>query len=244
MFMQSLLLPFLSVLIISFISLAGIVFFVFKNKNIERFLFYIISFSAGTLLGGAFFHLIPEALEKNFSKSVFVLVIAGFSLFYLLERFLRWHHCHKEGCQTHKILGYQNLAGDSVHNFIDGLIIVSAFSVSIELGMVVSLSVILHEIPQEIGDFGVLLYSGFSKKKALLFNFLSALLAVLGVLLGYFLISKTENIINYLLPLAAGGFIYIASADLIPELHREENLKKSFSAFALFIIAVGLMFFL
>ena len=239
--MSVLLLSFFFVLIISLISLIGVIIFVFKNKNIEKFLFYIISFSAGTLLGGAFFHLIPEALEDNETKGVFILIVIGFSFFYLMERFMRWHHCHKEDCQTHKILGYQNLCGDGIHNFIDGLIIISAFSVSVELGIAISLSVILHEIPQEIGDFGVLLYSGFTMKKALFFNFLSALSALLGVLIGYFLITRTEGLINILLPFAAGGFIYIASADLIPELHREKNIKKSFTAFVLFLTAIAVM---
>ncbi len=235
----------ISVFLVSLLSILGIIFFVFlSKKDLQKVTFLAVSFSAGGLLGGAFFHLIPEALESQNSRSVFALVFVGFSIFYIMERFLLWHHCHKENCQTHKILGYQNLFGDGIHNFIDGLIIVSSFSVDTTLGMAVTISVILHEIPQEIGDFGVLLYSGFSKKKAIFFNFLSALLAFLGVIVGYFLIGKIENLVEIMLPLAGGGFIYIASADLIPELHREKNIWKSLGAFLLFVSAIGLMFFI
>lgn len=229
---------------VSLVSLIGIFFLGLSHKKLESILLWMISFSAGSLIGGAFFHLLPESLEVMDSLTVFKVVLVGFVAFYLTERILLWHHCHDANCETHKILGYQNIIGDGVHNFIDGLIIVSSFSVSPALGIAVTLSVLLHETPQEIGDFGVLIYSGFSKTKALMFNLLSALLAIVGVLVGYFLIGRTEIIIQYLLPFAAGGFIYIGASDLIPELHREKNRKKSLISFVFFIIAILFMLFL
>ena len=228
--------------IVSLASFSGVLVLVISKKEIQQeLLLLLVSFSTGALMGGAFFHLIPESLERLAPLSMSKLVILGFSLFYLLERGMRWHHCHKKDCDTHKILGYQNLIGDGLHNFIDGLVIVAAFSSNIALGWVVLVSIASHEIPQEIGDFGVLLYSGFSKTKALWFNFLSALAALLGILVGYFLISKIELLVSTFLSLAAGGFIYIAASDLIPEIHREKSLRKSALAFGMFIIAIGMM---
>lgn len=242
--MQALFYSLLAALSVSAISLVGILIIGISKKKLEAVLFYLVSFSAGSLLGGAFFHLLPEALEGTEALDVFKVVLVGFLLFFILERILRWHHCHKMDCDTHKILGYQNLAGDGVHNFIDGLIIISAFFVDISLGFAVTLSVILHEIPQEIGDFGVLLYSGFSKTKAIIFNLLSALFSIAGVLVGFVLITRIESVVSLLLPFAAGGFMYIAASDLIPELHREKNVKKSLIASILFALAILFMLIL
>ncbi len=239
--MQALFYSLLAALSVSTISLVGILIIGTSKKKLEVVLFYLISFSAGSLLGGAFFHLLPEALEGAEALNVFKVVLVGFILFFVLERILRWHHCHKMDCDTHKILGYQNLAGDSIHNFVDGLIIISAFSVDMSLGFAVTLSVILHEIPQEIGDFGVLLYSGFSKGKAIIFNLLSALLSIAGVLVGFVLITRVESVVNLLLPFAAGGFMYIAASDLIPELHQEKNVKKALLASIFFVLAILFM---
>jgi zinc and cadmium transporter len=228
--------------IVSFISFSGVLVLIVTQKEIQQeLLLLLVSFSAGALMGGAFFHLIPEALEELDSLTMSKLIVLGFSLFYLLERGMRWHHCHKKDCNTHKVLGYQNLIGDGLHNFIDGLAIIAAFSNNVALGWIVLVSIASHEIPQEIGDFGVLLYSGFSKAKALLFNFLSALTSLAGIFIGYFLISKISSLVSFLLPLAAGGFIYIAASDLIPELHREKSLRKSVLAFGMFIAAIGMM---
>ena len=241
--MNPLIAALLAALAVSAVSLIGILI-AGKHKRLNDILFLLVSFSAGSLLGGAFFHLLPESLESAGSLDVFKLVLMGFVVFYLLERVLRWHHCHKMDCDEHKVLGYQNLVGDGVHNFIDGLIIVSAFSVSLPLGIAVTVSVVLHEIPQEIGEFGVLLYSGFSKTKAVMFNLLSAFLAVAGVLVGYLLITSVNSIVSLLLPFAAGGFMYIAATDLVPELHREKNIAKSLMAFMVFMIAIVFMLWL
>ncbi len=229
-------------LVASLVSLVGVVFLGLAQKRQKRWLFGLISFSAGALLGGAFLHLLPEALEElESAQAVFRLALGGFVLFFLLERVLLWHHCHEDHCETHRLLGYQNLVGDGLHNFLDGLVLLAAFSVNIEVGLAATLAVVLHEIPQEIGDFAVLLYSGFSRVKAIVFNLISASLAILGVIVGFFLLDRIPHLVGFLLPIAAGGFIYIAAADLIPELHREKSLQKSLSAFGLFLVALVVM---
>ena len=233
----------LGALAISLISIIGILVLTFKEKVLNKALFWIISFSTGALLGGAFFHLLPEAIEEFGNPlQLFQFTLIGLALFFIIERILRWHHCHEIDCDIHpRHLGYLNLIGDGIHNLLDGLIIFSAFSVSPALGIPVLFSIALHEIPQEIGDYGILLYAGFSKIKALIYNFISALAAILGVILGYFLINQIDNLNNFLLPLAAGGFIYIAASDLIPELHKQTNLKKSLISFFIFVLALIFM---
>ncbi len=231
-------------LIVSLLSLVGISLLILKKEKLEKILFFLVSFSAGSLLGGAFFHLLAESLEKSSSFTVFKYAFIGFSVFFILEKILHWHHCHnrnENSCGNKKILGLQNLIGDGVHNFIDGLIIVSAFAVNPGLGVAVTISVALHELPQELSDFGVLLYSGFSRGKALFYNLFSALFAVLGALMGYFFIQQSQELILFLIPFAAGGFIYIAASDLIPEINKEKSLRKSLLSFAFFILAVLMM---
>ena len=240
--MSTLLWALLGALIVSLISLAGVIVLSVSDKTLKKILFVFVSFSAGALLGGAFFHLLPEAIgEFGNVKKIFQYVVIGICIFFVLEKVLRWHHCHDKECEVHKHIGSLNLVGDAMHNFLDGVIIISAFSVSNVFGWTILISIALHEIPQEIGDFGVLLYSGFTKKKAIFYNLISASIAFLGVLAGYFLINKIENINNILLPLAAGGFMYIASSGLIPELHKETSIKKSFLSFIILVIALIFM---
>jgi len=202
---------------------------------------FLVSLSAGALMGGAFLHLIPESLENFSSNLIFIYVLLGFIVFFLIEKIFHWRHCHDGKCPIHTF-AYINLLGDSVHNFIDGLIIAAAFIFNTQLGIITTLAVALHEIPQEIGGFGVLIYGGFKKIKALLFNFITALTAILGGIIGYFLSSYIENSLIYLLPFAAGGFIYIAASDLIPEIRKELNIKKSLLNFAIFIIGILIMY--
>jgi len=225
---------------VSLISFAGVLTLSFKEKLLNKLTLLLVAFSAGALIGGAFLHLIPEALEGGMADSIFLYVILGFVVFYILEKVLRWRHCHKGKCDVH-MFTYLNLVGDTVHNFIDGLIIVASFIVDLKLGFVTTLAVIAHEIPQEFGDFGVLIYGGFTKTKALLYNFLSGLAAILGAIVGYFLYSVMQESIIYLLPLTAGGFIYIAASDLIPELHKESDIKKSLMPFIFFLIGLAFM---
>lgn len=228
-------------LIVSLISLAGIITLLLKERLLGEILLLLISFSAGALIGGAFLHLIPEAVEKSGHSQVYSLVIIGFILFFILEKYLHWRHCHEGKCDIHTFT-YLNLFGDGAHNFIDGIIIGSSFVVNVNFGIATSFAIIMHEIPQEIGDFGVLVYGGLSKHKALFYNFLSAATAILGTIIGFILASASDIFLKLLMPLAAGGFIYIASCDLVPELHKEQDIRKATLAMAAFILGVAFMY--
>ncbi len=227
-------------IIVSAISLIGAVSLVMKEGFLDKVLLLLIGFSAGGLIGGAFLHLMPEALEQASDVNVFLSVIIGFVIFFVLERYLHWRHCHKGKCDVH-VFTYLNIIGDGIHNFTDGLVIGASFVVGLKFGILTTLVIIFHEIPQEIGDFGVLVYGGFSKIRALFYNFLSALTCIAGTFIGYMISSGVEKFSVYLLPVIAGGFIYIASCDLIPELHKQPGLKRAtlsviaFSAGVLFI---------
>jgi len=233
--------------LISFIAFAGALILFLKDKLLDRILLVLVAFSAGALMGGAFFHLIPEALENvglENSLNVFLYVICGFLTFFILENFIKWHHCHKREHPKIMPFSYLILVSDAVHNFIDGLIIAVAFVSSFSIGIITTLVVAFHEIPQEIGDFGVLIYGGIKKGKALLLNFLSAITVVLGGVVGYFISGEISGSITFLLGFAAGSFIYIASSDLIPEIKTCDALKKSTSYFFVFLFGIGLMLFL
>lgn len=226
-------------ILVSLISLIGIFTLGIKTKIFDRILVLLVAFAAGGLIGGAFLHLLPEAIDRYGCDLVFLYVLIGFTIFFLMERFLYWRHCHDGVCDVHTFT-YLNLIGDGVHNFTDGLIIAASFTTDIKLGIVTTLAVILHEVPQEIGDFGILVYGGFSKSKALLFNFICALAAILGALIGYILSGITEDISLFLISFTAGGFIYIAASDLLPELHKQKDTREANIAFITFIL--GLIF--
>lgn len=232
----------ISTFIVSLISLVGVIGLAFNKKILNKMLLILIGFAAGGLLGGTFFHLLPEALESMPSLNVFLLLILGYISFFILEKILHWRHCHEGECKIHPF-GYLILVGDTLHNFIDGMIITASYLTSIKLGIITTLVVILHEIPQEIGDFSVLVYSGFSRTKALMFNFISALAAVLGAFVCYFILTFFSNFSILLLPLTGGGFIYIATSDLVPELHKEPDKMKSFIAFLSFLFGISLLLF-
>ena len=230
-----------STFLVSLISLVGIFTLAIKDNLLHKILFCLIGFSAGALIGSAFLHILPECLENNKSTTVFSYLILGIIIFFIMERFLHWRHCHEEGvCKTHAFT-YLTLVGDGFHNFIDGMVIAASFVVSFQLGAVTTLAIILHEIPQELSDFAILVYGGFTKKKALLFNFASALTAMVGALAGYFINDYIQGFSNFILPLTAGGFIYIATSDLIPELHKENDLKRSMAAFSAFLLGIIFM---
>jgi zinc and cadmium transporter len=221
----------LSVTAISLISLIAIFALYLKEKTLKRFLTYMVSFSTGGLFGGALFHLLPEITnELGFTPLISAYVLSGILFSFVVEKFVHWRHCHNPKHIHEKVhtFAYMNLFGDGVHNFIDGLIIGASYLISVPTGIATTIAVILHEIPQEIGDFGVLLHGGFSRKKALFFNFLTALTAIVGVLIALIIGSHSEHLTVFLIPFAAGSFIYIAGSDLIPELHKEKNTKKSF----------------
>lgn len=222
------------------ISLIGVFTLAIKDELLQRILFCLIGFSAGALIGGAFLHLLPEAFQKTKSDCVFYYLIAGIVLFFLMERYFHWRHCHEDNCDIHAFT-YLNLIGDGLHNFIDGMVIAASFTASVKLGLVTTLAIILHEIPQELGDFAVLVYGGFTKQKALFFNFISALTAMLGALAGYFISGLAQGFTSFILPFTAGGFIYIAASDLIPQIHKEKDLGRSTAAFIAFLFGIVFM---
>jgi zinc and cadmium transporter len=230
-------------IVISFGSIVGIVTFSVKEKTLNKILFSLVSLSAGTMIGGAFLHLIPEALEKLSVDKTFIVVILSFSIFFIIEKFLHWRHCHDAHCKVHTF-GTMNLIGDGIHNFTDGLIIASTFMISSPLGISVSLAIALHEIPQEVSDLGVLLYSGYKKGRAVLLNFLVASTVILGGIVGFFLTSKIDQLTSDLLPFAAGGFIYLAASDLIPEIRGEKKFSKSIGNFLIFLAGNLLIYLL
>ena len=232
-----------SVLFISLISFVGIVTFALKEMQLRKILLFLVSFAAGALLGDTFLHLLPEAVEEyGFSLYISLFVLLGLMMFFVLEKFIHWRHCHIPTSSHHKHpLGMMNLIGDAFHNFIDGMIIAGSYMINIPLGLATTLAVMLHEIPQEIGDFGILLHAGFSKKRALLSNFLSASSAFFGAILVLVVGSGHENLSLFLVPFTAGGFIYIASSDLIPELQKECEFSKSFFQFISLLLGIAFM---
>ncbi len=213
----------LATLINGLLALTGIFSFFISKKSLSKITIFLVSFAVGALIGGALFHFIPEAFGKLSAISITLLTLLGGLLFFLVEKFLHWHHCHDGHCEH--TYTYLILYGDAIHNFIDGLIIASSFIISIPFGIITSLLVMIHELPQELGDFGVLVHGGFTRKKALLYNFLAQLTSILGGVLGFFFLSLKDYSI-YLLPIAAGGFLYIAIGDLIPEVFKEKNPIK------------------
>ncbi len=233
-----------SVLVVSLISLIGVFTFAVSAEKMKKALIYLVSFSAGTLLGDAFIHLIPEAFKTLKNELLFsVYVLSGILAFFIVEKFLHWRHCHKIASPDHPHpFSYIILAGDSVHNFIDGMVIAASYLVSIQVGIATTLAVIFHEIPQEIGDFGSLVYGGFAKAKALAFNFITALTAIAGAVIVLLLNINDGKLTEFLVPFAAGGFIYIAASDLIPELHKDTGHGRSFWQLVTFILGIGLMF--
>ncbi len=235
----------LATFIISLISLISIFTLLIKTEKLKTFLIYLVSFSAGALFGDVFFHLLPEVTEKGLSINTSITIIGGILLSFFTEKIICWRHCHLPIQKNHiHRFAYMNLFGDFIHNIIDGLTIGASFLTSKTVGIATSLAVIFHEIPQEIGDFGVLIHGGFKKFQALKLNFYTALSAFLGLFFSFFLYAKVEHINQILIPLAAGNFIYIAGSDLIPELHKETAFKKSFFQITFFVIGVLIMYLL
>ena len=238
-------------LLIGLISLSGLITLSTDINRIRSIAKFLVALAAGTMVGGAAFHLLPEAVEEfgGFTLTVTFSFLAGIIMSYLLELLLEWHHCSQiGGCEepSHRhTIGAMNLYGDSVHNFIDGLVIAASFLTSPLLGFTVVLAVALHEIPQEFGDFGVLIQAGFSRRRALIYNFISALMSIVGILtvfaLGIWMVDLTNSLVPLLLPFAAGNFIYMSLTDLIPELHKERRTKHTFIQFLVMLLGITLM---
>ncbi|HLC92903.1 MAG TPA: ZIP family metal transporter [archaeon] len=233
-----------SVLLVSAVSIVGVLLFPREKKGAEKFLIYMVSFAAGALFGDAFIHLLPEAAEMEVSgTSIGIYVLCGIVFSFIVEKFIRWRHCHVPTSHDHPHpVAMMNLLGDVFHNFIDGIIIAASYLVSIPLGIATTIAVLFHEIPQEIGDFGVLLHGGFTRAKAIMFNFLVALTAVAGAAITLVIGSAAEQAVPFLVPFAAGVFIYIAGSDLIPELHKDEaNFSESAIHLLWFVLGIGVM---
>ena len=227
----------------SLLSLVGIAFLSISEARLKRIIFVMVSLAVGSLFGDAFIHLLPQSFEKFPAKvEASLWVLAGIFLFFILEKFLLWRHQHTlESSTPIHAVGYMNLLADAVHNLIDGMIIAASYLVSFPVGIATTIAVIFHEIPHELGNFFVLLYAGFTKTKALFFNFLTGLFAILGTLVALSVGSEAEDFSSFMLPLAAGGFIYIAGSDLVPELNKEVALSKSLVQLVAIATGVGLM---
>ncbi len=236
----------LSVVIVSLISLIGILSLFLSKKGLKSITLFFVSFSAGTLLGDAFIHLLPEAIDElGTGLTVWIWLLFGILIFFVLEKIIFWRHCHVQTSESHPHpLGMMNLIGDCLHNFIDGIIIAGSFLIDVRLGIATTIAVIAHEIPQEIGDFGVLIHAGYSRLKAITLNFITALTALAGAIITLIVGAQFENLIFYILPMSAGGFIYIATADLIPELKKDTAAHKSVIQLLFIIIGIGLMILL
>ena len=234
-----------SVLLVSLVSLVGVFTISLGGKKLKNAIFIMVSFAAGTMLGGAFFDLLPEAasIPGIQISSIFLYILTGIITFFLLESFIHLYHCHILGeCDT-KPVTYLSLAGDALHNFLDGIAIAISFLAGTGVGIAVTLAVIFHEIPQEISDFSILIYGGFSKLKALGFNFLSALTAFAGALIAYYFSASIGASLNaFLLAFSGGGFLYMAAANLIPEMHKEENIGKATLQLVALLCGVGIIF--
>jgi zinc and cadmium transporter len=221
----------------SLIALIGLITLALNEEQLRKLLLPMVAFSAGSLIGGSFLHLIPEALARTgLGVSVFLWIIAGFSLFFLMEQFLNWHHHHAVAADHKAPVTYMILIADGLHNFIGGLAIASSFLVSIEVGAVTWIAAAAHELPQELGDFGILVHGGWKKYRALFVNFISASMILPGGLITYFVSIEMDT--TFLLPFAAGNFIYIAASDLIPEVKHEKRLSKNLIHFVAFASGV------
>lgn len=203
----------------------------------------LVSYATGTLLGAAFLGMIPHAMEGNEPLHILETVLAGIIIFFILEKLVLWRHCHTENCEVHTTAGPLILIGDAFHNFVDGVVIAAAFLTSVSFGIAASLAVVAHEIPQEIGDFGILLESGYSRQKAFLYNILSSVPTLPGAIIAYFYLRTTEAAVPYILALSAASFIYIAVADLIPVLHQKAGAGASFAQLLLLLAGVGTILF-
>lgn len=235
-----------SVFIISLVSLTGIIALSLSMDRLKKILIFLVSFSAGAMLGDVFFHIMPELAEgQGLGGLTPFLFIGGIILFFILEKYIHWTHCHEPLSEKHPHhLATMNLMGDGLHNFLDGLMIAASYIISLPLGIATTMAIMFHEIPQEISDFGVLLHAGYTKRKAITFNLISAAMAVIGTITGLLLAERSEAFATVILPVTAASFIYIATADLIPELHKETKMSRSFVQLASLLMGAATMYLL
>lgn len=231
--------------VVSLISFVGIFFLLLSEKTLNKILLFFISLSAGALLSGAFFHFLQEVITEKSGNpiEIFTCFILGYISFLFLEKIIKWRHCHDYKCKIHSF-GYMNLIGDTLHNFIDGVTIALSFLININFGFITTLLIAFHEIPQELGDFGVLIYSGFKTRKALFLNFITALSCVFGGIIGHYFIINVREAIPIIISFAAGGFLYISSSDLIPIIREKTKIKEFIKSFFIFLLGVILIYFI
>jgi zinc and cadmium transporter len=219
--------------LMSALALVGGVTALLPDAAFRRLMLPLVALSAGSLLGGALFHLVPEAVARRGNvPSVYAWVAGGFAVFFCLEQFLHWHHCHAPRSEHHHPVSQLLLIADGVHNLVEGVAVGASFVVDIRLGVVTWLVAAAHELPQELGDFGVLVHAGWSVKKALVYNFLSGLTFLVGGLLAYFVSAQID--LAAVIAFAAGSFVYIAAVDLVPEVKRHESLRHNLLHFCCF----------
>ena len=227
------------------IALIGSATLLLPKGLLDRILLIMVAFAAGSLLGGSFFHMLPAALETiGVSTTVFLLFTGGFTTFMLLEQFLHWHHCHRSSVHHREPAAVLILIADGVHNLIGGISVGSMFVMDVRLGITAWIAAAAHEIPQELGDFGVLVHSGWKKKTALLFNFLSGLTFLAGGLLAWAAGTHLHLNVSWMIPFGAGNFVYIAASDLIPQINRGSTLQKQLLHFTAFVVGLFLMYLL
>ncbi len=233
----------LSVVVVSLLSLIGISLLSLTHEAFHKIVFGLVALAVGALFGDCFLHLLPEAYKDPArANNSSLYVMAGILLFFVLENFLHWRHQHSDEHEKIAPYGYLNILADMTHNFIDGLIIGASYLVGTKMGLATTLAVMLHEIPHEFSNFGILVKSGFSRWRALFLNFLTALTAMAGGFIAWWVGGQTEDFIRLLIPLTAGGFIYIAGSDLVPQLHKEvKSFRALFQIFAI-LCGAGLMF--
>ena len=234
-----------SVALLSLLSFVGLLALSRNRRGLDAAIPHLVALAAGSLLGTALLHVLPRAIDElGTGLPLFLLLTGSFVVFFALEKFLWAHHHGEEEFEEHdhgpKPVVLMNLIGDGLHNFVDGVMVAASFQVDISVGAA-ALAVAIHEIPQEIGDFGVLIHGGLSVKRALFLNFLSATMAILGAVVSLAVGAESQTFVAYLLPVAAANFLYIAAADLIPELHRERGGKKAVVQVALVVLGVLLM---
>ena len=227
--------------IISTLSFSGSIFLFLRKYTLDKLAIFLVAFAAGALMGTAFLHLLPEAIETMEGKGSFLYILVGFTIFFFLENVLHWHHSHRNEGTTHAQLGTLSLLGDGMHNFLDGLIIAAAFFIDIRLGVATTTAIAFHEIPQEMAEYGVLIYAGFSRTRALLFNFLSATTVIMGGIIGYILQDIIGQWITVIIFFAVGTFLYLAASDFVPEIKKEQGIKKSLTLLSVFAAGIILM---
>ena len=231
-----------SVVLVSLFSLVGILLLLLREKILNYVVILLVSFSSGSLFGNAFIHLLPETVARNgFTVWVSIFTLSGIAGCFVVEKFVHWRHVHSTEHSEVEAFAYMNLLGDAVHNLLDGVVIVSAYALDISVGVATTIAILFHEIPQEMGDFGVLVHGGLSRKKALFFNFVTALTALIGALLTMVLINFAQQITVFLIPFSAGTFIYIAGSDLIPQLHKENEIRDSLLQLVFFSLGISVM---